>query len=369
MIKHAAGFIVSAIFVLFAVVGSSTGAEVAKGTSQQAAPAANDARSVTVATKRRQLIERVVEELTAEAIDVGKYKDATISPHFGRPHPTLGGFGPDAALDVLDRMLQPFAGNVYEDTYVRWHLMHVVNLASESDRKQMGRRFVQLIKQMPETLGISQRSEFRREPEDVATDFFRIRDQLRVTIGYPPYQRRYDPPESFEYMSVKRRAEAEVLWEKAKKMQDRFSVIVDVDALAFNGRIREVNWIVRQYRGELIYALFFTGDQGMVELIISTINGHARKRSGIAFDLLAFGYLAVFDGALDLYEPSFLKQMGKNLMRAAKANEEWTDYKGRKRNFADYAFHMISLLEDGGGFTQQQPTTAVSPQPDADHAN
>ncbi len=356
MIAYTAGFGTSALLVLLAT--AALAAE---------APASDNGTMHSVArSSLATALESAVKQLTAEAIDVGKYKDARISPHFERPHPALGGFGPEVALDVLDRMLEPFAGNVYEDTYVRWHLMHVVKLASESDRRQMGSRLVQLVKQMPETLGISQRSEFRREPEDIAAEFTKIRNSLRVVIGYPPYQKQIDPPDSFDQMSAKRRVEAEVLWKKALKLRERYEVITDHDAVAFNGRIREVNWIVRQYRGELIYALFFTGDPEMVELIISTISAHASRRSVIAFDLMSFGYLAVFDGALDLYEPSFLKKMSNNLKRAAAANDGWNRHKGRHRNFADFAFHIISLLQDGGGFTQQRNTTAPPQDTDTD---
>ena len=104
-------------------------------------------------------------------------------------------------------------------------------------------------------------------------------------------------------------------------------------------------------------------DQASLDLLSKLVTSPQKRF------LLILGSYRDNDPATSLRMEEFLKQMGKNLMRAAKANEEWTDYKGRKRNFADYAFHMISLLEDGGGFTQQQPTTAVSPQPDADHAN
>ena len=365
MIKHAVSFIASALFVLIAVlltvVSPATGAESPKVTSERVAPDANDAKPVTVAAGRRQLIERAVEELTAEAIDVGKYKDAKISPHFGRPHPVLGGLGPDMALDVLDRMLEPFAGNAYEDTYIRWHLMHVIKKASQSDRRQMGPRLVKLVKQMPETLGISERPEFRNEPQELANEFFRIFESLRVIIGYPPYEKRINPPASFAHMPPERRAEAEALWKKAQEIKSRYKTITDPDAIAFNRRIQEVNWIVRQYRGELIYAMFFTGDPEMVDLMVSTLNAHAKKRSGIAFDLLAFGYLAVFDGALDLYEPTLLNELSRKLKSVARSNDQWIDYKRRKRNFADSAFHLISLLEDGGGFTDLRPATTAQP--------
>ena len=74
---------------------------------------------------------------------------------------------------------------------------------------------------------------------------------------------------------------------------------------------------------------------------MSVIDVRARSKDPIAFDLLAYFYLAAFDGALNLYDQRVLDELSDKLKSAAKANEGYVKYGGVDRNFADYAFHMI----------------------------
>jgi hypothetical protein len=316
-----------------------------------------------------QLLAEAVKQLTVEAIELGKFKDIQIQPHFERPHPALGGFGGEMALDILDRMLEPFAGNVYEDTYIRWHMLHVVKLASAQDRRKMGKRLVRLVKQMPGPLDRPYRREWRFEPEDLGNQFLSLRNSLIVIVGYPPYEKQYFPPESFQYMDPARRADAEEVWQKVQEIRSRIERIDDRDAVAYNSRTSKVNWVVRQYRGELIYTLFFTGDPQMARLLMSTVSAHARKKSGVGVDLISFWYLAVFDGALDLYKQDLLDELSRKLEQTARASEAWYTYNFRQRNFADYAFHLVEMLKDGGGFTRRgQPLPGETAATEGDGA-
>ena len=294
-----------------------------------------------------RLIEEAVEQLTIEAKALGQFKeeDGAIAS-LSRPHALVSRINPTLARHVLDRMLRPFTSNPYEDSFVRWHLMHVISQASQEDRDTMGPKLVKLIKQMPGPFDRPERREYVHIPEGIHDQWWSIFTSLRVVIGYPPYEKRINPPASFDHMDEATRAKAEEQWQKALKLKEQFKTVYDHDAIAHNRRIREVNWIVRQYRGELIYALFWTGDAEMAKLMMDSINKHARRQDGIALDLLAFWYLAAFDGALELYEPALLNELSQKLNRTARASERWIGYQLRQRNFADYAFHLIQMLKD-----------------------
>lgn len=313
------------------------------------APGMPESKSnATAKTETNKKLHHAVAELKAEALEVGRYaEEIAVTPHFSRPHPALASFDHDAAPDVLRRMLQPFTGNAYEDTYVRWHMMHVVKKANAEDRRKIGPELVKLIRQMPGPLDIPDRRWWRWVPEPQGSAWHHLFITLRVVTGYPPYEKRFDPPASFEYMDAETRAWAEERWKKVQELKETFETVIDQDAIAFNQRIRKVNWTVRQYRGELIYALFFTGDPEMARLVISAIQKHAPKNNGIALDLLSFWYLAAFDGALELYEPKVLGELSQKLERIARNNDQWYKYQHRQRNFADYAFHLVTMLRDG----------------------
>ncbi len=303
--------------------------------------------AVKARSEANQKISHAAAELKAEALEVGRYEEnIDIQPHFTRPHPALAGIGPESVDDLLDRMLKPFTGNAYEDTYIRWHLMHIIMQARPEDRRKMGPKLVRLVKQMPGPLDVPFRQWWKHVPEEIGASWRHLFNTLRVVTGYPPYEKRFDPPESFNYMDAETRAWAEERWKKVQELEKQFETVYDHNAIAFNSRVRKVNWIVRQYRGELIYTLFLTGDPEMARLIISAIQEHAPKDNGIALDLLSFWYLAAFDGALDLYEPKLLMELSQKLERIARANDQWYEYQHRQRNFADYAFHMVTMLRD-----------------------
>jgi len=216
----------------------------------------------------------------------------------------------------------------------------------------MGPKLVKLVKQMPELLRRSERREYWYIPEDVYKQYEKIYAGLQVVIGYPPFQQRINPPGSISHMNEARRAEARALWTKALKLREMYKTVSDQAAIVHNRRIREVNWIVRQYRGELIYAILWTGDPEMARFMLATIKAHAQRNDGIAMDLLAFWYLAAFNGALDLYKPALLSELSRKLERTARANEAWFGYQHRQRNFADYAFHLIYVLREGDTFSR-----------------
>ena len=300
-----------------------------------------------------------LERLMAEARDLGTYKDHRMQPHFSRPHPALASLGPQDPLNVLRRMVEPLEGNAYELTYVRWHLIELVLQSEPNKRRQAGPLLLQLVRRMPGPLELSELSEWHHAPADVAQRYHEIYNSLRVVTGYPPYQRRISPPESLALMNTRSRQAAERLWQDAVKLRKQFTTIRDDQAVAYNRRLRQINFVVRQYRGELIYAMLFTGDPKMASLIAATVHEQASKSGGIALDLLSFWYMAALDGAMAMYEPALLKQLGQQLEQTARAHDRWFHYEHRQRNLADYAFHLVRTLKEGSGFLPDRPQPAT----------
>lgn len=303
--------------------------------------------------ERAAKLEEALKPLIAEAVDLDKIEKPKAPAVFSRPHPALRGFGPDMAMDCLNRMMQPFVGGQgaeYRDSYIRWHLMWVVKQASQDDRRRMGSRLVQLINMMPPALNIPGREWLRYEPPEIASRYHSLINSGNIVTGYPPFQRVVGPPESYKYMDADKVAKIKANLEEAETLKGKFKAIVDADAQAFNGRVSNLNYVIRQYRGELIYSLLLTGDPEMARRVATEIERQARAKSGVALDLLAYVYLACFEGALDLYDKDTLKAMSQTIKGAAIAMDGYTSYGGQTRNFADYAFHLIYMLEDGGGF-------------------
>jgi hypothetical protein len=305
-------------------------------------------------------ITKAIQQLVLEAKDLDVLTKPTNPAVFSRPHPTLRGLGPEASLEALNRMLTGFTNNEYRDTYIRWHLAEVVKKAAQSDREETGKRLVKLVKQMPGPLAVKEVTDHRYEPKEVAEQYFKVYYGYAVTVGYPPFEQRVYPPASLAHLSGERKAQGEAAWEQAKNL--KFQTIIDQEARAFNERVRQVNYIVRQYRGEVIYELLKTGDPAMLDLVVNEIDRQARAKSGLAYDLMAFMYLAGFDGVLNLYSEQDLQSASATLEKTARATDAWVEYASETRNFADAAFHMIYMLRDIGGFMDPKVAPTVPNQ-------
>ena len=325
--------------------------------TKQAAAAMANRQDAERRAQRLTRIATAVERLKKEANDLDDFDKVTDPPYFQRPHPAISGFAPDMALDTLRRMLDPFTGNDYRDTYIRWHLMHVVKNGSPEDKEEMGKALVRLIAMMPLELHYAEKPDHRYEPPDIAGRYFALVNSQLRTIGYPPFQRQIGAPEVYKYVTAEEAEKIKANLIEAETLRDKFKTIVDVGAQQWNHRIRYVNWFIRQYRGEVIYAILQTGDPEMFKLVLATIDRHAKSKSGIAMDLLTYMYLAAFDGVLNLYTPEVLLEGSRTLEGSARAMEGFQNYGGYVRNFADYAFHMIYILRDGGGFVDIKEIT------------
>jgi hypothetical protein len=322
--------------------------------------------------KRTALINKAVDQLKLEALALDDFKalpTAANTPKFARPHPLIKDFTEDMCLDVLDRMAQNFTGNEYRDTYIRWHLLWALDKATIDDRSEMGKRLVALIKRIPGNIKVEGRREWYYDPQEAYDAWHKVVGNPpdgRVVIGFPPFQRVLAVPESLKYMTGDQKAKYEgdaaaykQRVEDNKALEEKWKRVIDQAAIAFNARVRNMNYIIRQYRGELLYYLIKCGDPEMAKLVAREIAKQAQAKNPIAFDMLAYLYKASFEGALNLYDQATLNDMSTTLEGAGRAMESlgYVDYGGQKRNFTDYVFHMVKMLKDGGGFIDAKEIT------------
>jgi hypothetical protein len=174
-------------------------------------------------------------------------------------------------------------------------------------------------------------------------------------------------PKALPHMSGGERARARANLAKAAKLRDKWERIRNPHAIAYNRRIRQVNYILRQYRGELIYLMLQTGDPKMLDVIADAMGKQLRQKNHIAFDLMAYCYQAAFDGYFGQYDDASLEKFQKQLENLARANEQYMTFYGHvTRNFADYAFHMTQTLKEGQRFVKTESFAEEIPTDDPD---
>ena len=323
-----------------------------------------DKKKIT-STEQRAMLTKAIEQLKAEAKELDQIVEPKSPPFMFRPHPALYNLSGEMAGDVLDRMIRPFLGNEYRDTYIRWHLLHVIAKSRQSDRRQMGPKLIELIKKMPAPLAVTFKEEYIDVPQEVSAEWHKLYASTHVSVGYPPYQRDYRGEAALPFVTGDRKKQMEAAIKRMAQLKwERKSF---PENIRFNQRVRKINWIVRQYRGELIYALLRTGDPQMARKVIREVGRQAKARQTVAFDLLAFMYLAAFDGVMDLYDQGTLRDISKQLEAVARGADFYYVYKIgddappsyyhlRNRNFADYAFHLVYMLRDMDGISAAPPS-------------
>lgn len=317
------------------------------------AQAAADKATAPSEDDRPAVFKAVIDQLEAEARELEVWKTKPkVAPYFARPHKQVARLSIDDTAMILARLRKPFTGNEYRDSYIRWHLMHVIKQASDEQLSTAAPALIDLLKQLPGPLQGTVRDEVRRVPPENYSKWYQLYHSARATTGYPPFQDTIYGPKAIPLMDPAARPQAQANLKLAAQIKWR--TIVDENARAYNNRIRRLNVIVRQYRGEVIYCLVRTGEPQVLALIAKAIETHVRKKHHIAFDLLAYVYQAAFDGALAQYDEPIREAFSDHLERLARQNQRYVAYGNIKRNFADYAFHLIHMMDN--------PAKLVSPE-------
>jgi hypothetical protein len=310
------------------------------------------------AAQQAAALEAAIQQLVAEARELDEFEQPKMPPVYTRPHPKLRGLNPEAVSAMLQRMTGSFTGNAYRDTYIRWHLMAVVQKIEQVKLRDDGPRLVSLVKQMPPALRVEHKQEWQWNDADLARKVEALTP--RVTVGYPPFDQYYRGEAAIPHLPAAQQAAARANLAQANELRKGLKQIVNPGARTFNTRVRQVNWIVRQYRGELIYQLLRTGDPTMLKLVVEEIGKQIGAQQRIALDLMSFLYLAAFDGLLDHYSAADRAAAADQLERLARPHDLYRiygegDWKPSERiprnwrNIADYAFHLINLLRDSEG--------------------
>ena len=296
----------------------------------------------------REELDSAIKVLIADANAITDVEAA--EPCFTRPHPAIGGWGADMAVPTAIRIRDKFTGSAHRDTFIRWHLMWAARRpeVSDADSQRVMLLTSQLADSLPGDRRLSRKPTYRREPQDAYQKWANLYSQVNLVVGYPPFQKYVAPPESLALMSPSRREKAEVIWEQCQALRDTWKTVTYPDAQVYNARVGQANHIMREYQGELIGQLVKSGDPQMLKRVMRLIDKHAREKSIIGFDLLTYVYLAAFEGDLQQYDPKALRAAGMALEKTAKATRgNWVEFGHSKRNFSDYAFHMIRVLKEG----------------------
>ncbi len=285
-------------------------------------------------------VDDVVQKLVAETATFNTTADGF---QYFRPHPLVEKLAPGQELEILEKLSGSLTGDPIRDSYIRFHLLHPV---VSSDQKMPGAPFQKLHGILPRDTGFAYREHITFDPVDVYREYIRLMDDCRVMVGFPPFQKRVDPPESFQYMTDAQRKDAEAKWERAKSL--KFTRNVDAVADEWNKRVSWTPWMLRQVRGEAALYMVRSGEPKMLQAVIQLIAGSMTSDRQQALDYLAFLNAAYFNGYLKQYSPAVLKQTAQALKRIVTAAD--VDEKGnriQKGSLSEKAFTLVTAMETG----------------------
>jgi len=336
-------------------------------------------------------LDQFLATLRAEAAGVADFELAAAAPKFIRdyPHPNLPKLDPAAAGPAaLKRMSGALTGNAYGDAYVRWHLQPLVNDYLEQAFKvwlttgehtlapDARQKLADFYKTIPADSDKPWREESWYEPRELEQQMVQLRTTTRVRIGVPPFERYVYEEEAVEHASPARRREIEAAAAKIKEMRSKLKLVKDAKAQQANMRQRETNKMLRDYRGQLLYALLQTGDAAALTMVGDEINKQARAKQYIAIELMKYLYRALYDGYLLLYDARALASLRSSLVATARTADAPAIYLvGEDRpdawvqpqhyNFADLAFHLIRVLDSPAALEQFRYAATAPPPGDA----
>lgn len=331
----------------------------------------------TTAAAETNTLDAAVRRLIAEAHDLTLLDKPVEHPAaFTRPHPALKSLDAASALPALIAMTGKLTDKPALDNYVRWHLLEVYKKAPPASRRDKGMILLELYNSVtdPEPLNVATKVEYIYTPEEL---WRRYRPPSRpgpahvgapaVVTGYPPFQRVLTGSAALAQMSPEQVAAYHLAVAKAARDWERNKAAAEAAAIfarltrvdypenvAFNKRLHEANarlsqlsHITRSLRLELIYEMLKTGDPKMLNMVGDAIARRLEKGDHFGFELMAFVYLAGYDGVLQLYSARDLRNFSNGMESIARRFEGYRSYSGITRDFADYAFTLIVALRNG----------------------
>ncbi|HEX8916844.1 MAG TPA: DUF4159 domain-containing protein, partial [Humisphaera sp.] len=265
-------------------------------------------------------VDSAVATLVAEA-NACFVEEATRQITIVRPHPAVAKMVPQQAGAVLRAMAGKLTGDALKDAYVRYHLMDVVNRALDASPESLVGLLMPLCNDVPGDTKVELKPWHTYDPPDVGMRWHKLYHSTAVTVGFPPFQRTLWAPESLPYMDPQARAKAEAAWAEAQTLKGKFREVEAPKNHTYNWRQIWMNWVVRQYRGELVYAMVAQGDAKAFDMIVDGVVHAAATDPVRASDFASFLNAAFFNGFLGKYDKPALKRAAMKLRAAAVASE------------------------------------------------
>ncbi|QOV91867.1 DUF4159 domain-containing protein [Humisphaera borealis] len=310
---------ISALVAAFATNPASGQATPAKP-AVPAAPAAKPATRPVAKTVAPPTVESAVAALIAEANE-RFVPDTKLQITLVRPHRAVALLPLSDAAKVLSAMKQKLTGDALKDVYIRYHLMDVVNRALLTAPEPFTAELLALAPMIPDDIEIELKEWYAYDPPEVGKRYRQLIDSCALSIGFPPFKRRVDAPESFQYMDGVTRKKAEAMYAEAKTLEGKFKSTMSQENHVYNYKVIWMNWLVRQYRGELLYAMVAQGDKNALNLITDAVSDAASRNPIRAADLISFLNAAYFNGFMGKYDDAELKRVAAKLRSAAAASE------------------------------------------------
>jgi hypothetical protein len=311
-------------FLLMVLMLAAAAALAGPATNSATAPA----KSATVPATRPAAppakiptVDEAVAALIAEsAISFSEKNEKHIV--IARPHPAIVGIGPNQANQALKAMRGKLTGEPLRDVYVRYHLMEIVNRALFEAKEPFTQQLIELAPLIPPDLEIELKPWYAYDPPEVGKRYRFLIDSCAVRVGFPPFHRRVDAPESFQYMDPQQRAKAEAMYAEAQSLKGKFKETESVANHIYNYRQIWMNWVIRQYRGELLYAMVAQGDATALDRITDAVVAAAATDPIRATDLISFLNAAYFNGFFGKYDDATVKRVAQKLRSAGAASEK-----------------------------------------------
>jgi Domain of unknown function (DUF4159) len=309
-------------------------------------------------------------QLIAEARQVSSTTEDDHPAVFTRPHRVVSALQPDDGAEVARRLAGKLTGEIYGDTYIRWHLMPALQdwLHARLVDTEEGtpdpvpadavKALRSLFNGMPQDVERKWQSQYTPEGRQIDRQIQDLLARTRVKVGVPPFEKTYSGRAALPHITpAKARREAEKIVEQIDALSKKLARLKVPEIERRNRRYREVIKATREYRCDLTYVLIQTGDPKALSAVGSAIANLAGRRQRACFDLTQYTYLAMHDGYLGLYDDRALKSFRAVLRKAAVGTQRYEVYlrgdkpvqayvRPKMRSFGSYAAHLIDTLED-----------------------
>ncbi len=323
-------------------------------------------------------VDAALKQLIAEARELDSLTELQHPAVFTRPHRVVRALKTQDGPEVARRMIGRLTGDIYSDTYIRWHLMPTVRdwLRERMIQAQggsvpelsngVGRGFRSLFEDMPPEAESRWQNPSTEEGRKIGAQLAKLYAKTRIKVGVPPFEKTYSGRAALPHMTPRARREAEPLVEQIEALKAKQKRMKDPAVERRNERYKEMSKVLREYRCDLTYTLLQTGDNRALSELGSAIGRLIRQRQRAGFDLMQYTYIAMHDGYLALYGDRDLKAFRAKLRKVAASAKGYERYhRGEKplpahiqpkmRSFGQYAMHMVGLLDEPGNVRQFAP--------------